>query len=62
MDVIRKDAAKKRLIKRIITGLVILAVLVPVGYYVGVPFVFAGKLKPILEKLLAGKGVSSAGK
>ena len=46
MDVIRKDAAKKRLIRRIITGLVIVAALVPVGYYVGVPFVFAGKLKP----------------
>ncbi len=46
MDVPRKDAAKKRLIKRIIIGLVILLALVPVGYYVGVPFLFAGKLKP----------------
>ncbi|HLY15712.1 MAG TPA: HlyD family efflux transporter periplasmic adaptor subunit [Bryobacteraceae bacterium] len=46
MDVPRKDAAKKRLIKRIIIGLVILIALVPVGYYVGVPFLFAGKLKP----------------
>jgi HlyD family secretion protein len=46
MDVPRKDAAKKRLIRRIITGLVIIAALVPVGYFVGIPFVFAGKLKP----------------
>jgi HlyD family secretion protein len=46
MDVPRKDAAKKRLIKRIIIGLVILVALVPVGYFVGIPFVFAGKLKP----------------
>lgn len=46
MDVPRKDAAKKRLIKRIIIGLVIIAALVPVGYFVGIPFVFAGKLKP----------------
>ncbi len=46
MDVPRKDAAKKRLIRRIIIGLVILAALVPVGYFVGVPFLFAGKLKP----------------
>jgi HlyD family secretion protein len=46
MDVIRKDAAKKRLIKRIIIGLVIVVALIPVGYYVGVPFLFAGKLKP----------------
>lgn len=46
MDVPRKDAAKKRLIRRIIIGLVILAALVPVGYFVGIPFVFAGKLKP----------------
>jgi HlyD family secretion protein len=46
MDVPRKDAAKKRLIKRIIIGLVILVLLVPVGYYVGVPFIFKGRLKP----------------
>jgi HlyD family secretion protein len=46
MDVIRKDAAKKRLIKRIIIGLVILAALAPVGYFVGIPFVFKGRLKP----------------
>ena len=46
MDVPRKDAAKKRLIKRIIIGLVILILLVPVGYYVGVPFIFKGRLKP----------------
>lgn len=46
MDVPRKDAAKKRLIKRIIIGLVILAALAPVGYFVGIPFVFAGRLKP----------------
>ncbi|MGA2131259.1 MAG: HlyD family efflux transporter periplasmic adaptor subunit [Bryobacteraceae bacterium] len=46
MDVIRKDAAKKRLIKRIIIGLVILIALVPVGYFVGVPFLYAGHLKP----------------
>jgi len=46
MDVPRKDAAKKRLIKRIIIGLVIFIALIPVGYYVGVPFVFKGRLKP----------------
>jgi HlyD family secretion protein len=46
MDVPRKDAAKKRLIKRIIIGLVILAALTPVGYYVGIPFIFKGRLKP----------------
>jgi HlyD family secretion protein len=46
MDVPRKDAAKKRLIKRIIIGLVILIALIPVGYYVGVPFLFKGRLKP----------------
>jgi HlyD family secretion protein len=46
MDVPRKDAAKKRLIKRIIIGLVILVALLPVGYYVGIPFVFKGRLKP----------------
>jgi HlyD family secretion protein len=46
MDVIRKDAAKKRLIKRIIIGLVIFILLIPVGYYVGVPFIFKGRLKP----------------
>jgi HlyD family secretion protein len=46
MDVPRKDAAKKRLIKRIIIGLVILVALVTVGYFVGIPFIFAGKLKP----------------
>ena len=37
MDVPRKDAAKKRLIKRIIIGLVILIALAPVAYYVGIP-------------------------
>jgi len=46
MDVPRKDAAKKRLIKRIIIGLVIVILLIPVGYYVGIPFVFKGRLKP----------------
>ena len=46
MDVPRKDAAKKRLIKRIIIGLVIIVALVPVGYFIGVPFLFKGKLKP----------------
>ena len=46
MDVPRKDAAKKRLIKRIIIGLIIIVALVPVGYYVGIPFVFKGRLKP----------------
>jgi HlyD family secretion protein len=46
MDVPRKDAAKKRLIKRIIIGLVVLAALAPVGYFVGIPFVFKGRLKP----------------
>jgi HlyD family secretion protein len=46
MDVPRKDAAKKRLIRRIIIGLVILIALVPVGWYVGIPFVYAGHLKP----------------
>ncbi|HTQ58312.1 MAG TPA: HlyD family efflux transporter periplasmic adaptor subunit [Bryobacteraceae bacterium] len=46
MDVPRKDAAKKRLIRRIIIALVILVALVPVGYYVGIPFVYAGHLKP----------------
>ena len=46
MDVPRKDAAKKRLIKRIIIGLVIIILLIPVGYYVGVPFLFKGRLKP----------------
>jgi HlyD family secretion protein len=46
MDVPRKDAAKKRLIKRIIIGLVIFVALIPVGYYVGIPFVFKGRLKP----------------
>ena len=46
MDVPRKDAAKKRLIKRIITALVIIVLLIPVGYYVGIPFVFKGHLKP----------------
>jgi HlyD family secretion protein len=47
MDVPRKDAAKKRLIKRIITGLVIVVALVPVAYYVGIPFTpFKGHLKP----------------
>lgn len=46
MDVPRKDAAKKRLIKRIIIGVVILAALAPVGYFVGIPFVFKGRLKP----------------
>ncbi len=46
MDVPRKDAAKKRLIRRIIIALVVLAALAPVGYFVGIPFVFAGKLKP----------------
>jgi HlyD family secretion protein len=46
MDVPRKDAAKKRLIKRIIIGLVILVALMPVGYYVGIPFTpFKGHLK-----------------
>ena len=39
MDVPRKDAAKKRLIKRIIIGLVLLAALAPVGYWVGIPFI-----------------------
>ena len=46
MDVPRKDAAKKRLIKRIIIGLIIIVALLPVGYYVGIPFVFKGRLKP----------------
>jgi len=46
MDVPRKDAAKKRLIRRIIIGLVVLIALVPVGWYVGIPFVYAGHLKP----------------
>ena len=46
MDVPRKDAAKKRLIRRIIIGLVIVVALIPVGYYVGIPFVFKGRLKP----------------
>jgi len=46
MDVPRKDAAKKRLIKRIIIGLVIVIALIPVAYYVGVPGLYAGKLKP----------------
>jgi len=46
MDVIRKDAAKKRLIRRIITGLVIVVALIPVVYYVGIPGLYAGKLKP----------------
>ena len=46
MYVPRKDAAKKRLIKRIIIGLIIIVALVPVGYYVGIPFVFKGRLKP----------------
>ena len=46
MDVPRKDAAKKRLIKRFIIGLIIIVALVPVGYYVGIPFVFKGRLKP----------------
>src|ERR1700691_440522 len=45
MDVPRKDAAKKRLIKRIIIGLVLLAALTPVGYYVGIPFISKGHLK-----------------
>ncbi|MGA2735953.1 MAG: efflux RND transporter periplasmic adaptor subunit [Bryobacteraceae bacterium] len=45
MDVPRKDAAKKRLIKRIIIGLVLLAALVPVGYWVGIPFISKGHLK-----------------
>jgi HlyD family secretion protein len=45
MDVPRKDAAKKRLIKRIIIGLVILAALTPVGYWVGIPFISKGHLK-----------------
>ena len=46
MDVPRKDAAKKRLIKRIIIGLIVIVALLPVGYYVGIPFVFKGRLKP----------------
>jgi len=46
MDVPRKDAAKKRLIKRIIIGLIIIVALLTVGYYVGIPFVFKGRLKP----------------
>jgi HlyD family secretion protein len=46
MDVPRKDAAKKRLIKRIIVGIVILIALAPVGYYVGIPFITKGHLKP----------------
>jgi HlyD family secretion protein len=46
MDVPRKDAAKKRLIKRIIIGIVIIILLVPVGYIFGVPFLFKGRLKP----------------
>jgi HlyD family secretion protein len=46
MDVIRKDAGKKRLIKRIIIGLVILAVLAPIGWLVGIPYVYKGHLKP----------------
>lgn len=47
MDVPRKDAAKKRLIKRIIIGLVILIALAPVAYYVGIPLTpFKGHLKP----------------
>ncbi|HUE02102.1 MAG TPA: efflux RND transporter periplasmic adaptor subunit [Bryobacteraceae bacterium] len=46
MDVIRKDAAKKRLIRRIITGLVIFILLIPVGYYVGIPGLTKGHLKP----------------
>ncbi|HTT64639.1 MAG TPA: efflux RND transporter periplasmic adaptor subunit [Bryobacteraceae bacterium] len=45
MDVPRKDAAKKRLIKRIIIGLVIVILLIPVGYYVGIPFISKGHLK-----------------
>jgi HlyD family secretion protein len=47
MDVPRKDAAKKRLIKRIIIGIVIVIALIPVAYYVGIPFTpFKGHLKP----------------
>ena len=46
MDIVRKDAAKKRLIRRIITGLVILVALAPVVYFVGIPGVWSGKLKP----------------
>ena len=46
MDVPRKDAAKKRLIKRIIIALVIVILLIPVGYYVGIPFISKGHLKP----------------
>jgi HlyD family secretion protein len=46
MDVPRKDAAKKRLIRRIIIGLVIFVLLIPVAYYVGIPFTpFKGHLK-----------------
>ncbi len=46
MDVPRKDAAKKRLIRRIIIGLVIFVFLIPVAYYVGIPFTpFKGHLK-----------------
>ncbi len=47
MDVPRKDAAKKRLIKRIIIGIVILIALAPVIYFVGIPGTnFKGRLKP----------------
>jgi HlyD family secretion protein len=47
MDVPRKDAAKKRLIKRIIIGLVILAALAPAAYFVGIPFTkYKGHLTP----------------
>ncbi|MGA3041597.1 MAG: HlyD family efflux transporter periplasmic adaptor subunit [Bryobacteraceae bacterium] len=47
MDVPRKDAAKKRLIKRIIIGLVIVVLLIPVVYMVGLPLTpFKGHLKP----------------
>jgi HlyD family secretion protein len=47
MDVPRKDAAKKRLIKRIIIGLVIVILLVPAGYIFGVPLTkYKGHLQP----------------
>jgi len=47
MDVPRKDAAKKRLIKRIIIALVIVVLLIPVVYMVGLPFTkYKGHLQP----------------
>jgi len=46
MDVPRKDAAKKRIIKRIVMTVVIILLLIPVGYYVGIPFISKGHLKP----------------